>query len=49
MTYKNRELWQCIIKEDLIEKYYNDQINVNNTKNGISDHEFLIIRILNTK
>ena len=37
MTYKNRGLWQCIIKEDLIDKYYTYQINVNNTKNETSD------------
>ena len=37
MTYKDKGLWQLIIKEDLIDKYYTYLIEVNGTKNETSD------------
>ena len=37
MTYKDKGLWQLIIKEDLIDKYYTYLIEVNGTKNETTD------------
>ena len=37
MTYKDKGLWQLILKEDLIEKYYTYIVNVNGIVNETTD------------
>ena len=37
MTYKDKGLWQLILKEDLIEKYYTYIVNVNGIINETTD------------